>query len=132
VYELLTTIHNATGGLTLIATLIAALTLLITARTSSTGSALALRADLILASLQGLLGIVLVVLGFATRGSGYIAQYWFHYLLGLTAVGVVSVMVARARRAPNNDARRYGGILLGVFVLVLVAFLAGQFRNTLL
>jgi len=121
-YTTLLTIHNATAGLTLLGTLIAGGVLFFTAQTTGTWSALLLRATLILASLQGLLGIIMLVVGqnFA---------YWFHYALGLAAVGAVSVAVARARRAPNNQARRYGGILLGVFVLVLVAFLAGQFRR---
>ncbi len=93
-YDTIRTIHNATGGLTLIATLIAGLTLLVTARTSTSGSGLALRITLILASLQGLLGILMVLFG-------QIWQYWFHYLLGLATIGVVSVVVARARRAPS-------------------------------
>ncbi len=124
-YETLLTLHNATAGLTLLGTLIAAGVLFFTAQTSGTWSALILRATIILASLQALLGIVLLFVGQNWA-------YWFHYALGLAAVGAVSVAVARARRAPNNQARRYGGILLGVFVLVLLAFLAGQFRGAIL
>jgi hypothetical protein len=121
VYAILLTLHNATAGLTLLGTLVAAGVLFFTAQTTGTWSALILRATLIFASLQAVLGILMLVIGqnFA---------YWFHYLLGLIAVGVISAAVARARRAPDREARRYGGILLGVFVLVLVAFLAGQFR----
>ena len=123
-YETLLTLHNATAGLTLLGTLIATGVLFVTAQTTSTWSALLLRATLILASAQALLGIIMLVVGQNWA-------YWFHYALGLAAVGAVSVAVARARRAPNNQARRYGGILLGVFVLVLVAFLAGQFRGAI-
>jgi heme A synthase len=123
-YETLLTLHNATGGLTLIATLVTALVLFFTARTSNTWTALALRITLILASLQGVLGILMVLIG-------QVWEYWFHYALGLITVGVVSAVVARARRAPNTEARRYGGILLGVVVLVLVTFLVGQYRWTI-
>ncbi len=128
-YETLLTLHNATAGLTLLGTLIAAGVLFFTAQTMGTWSALLLRATLILASIQGLLGIIMVLTALVSFGGGYAVQYWFHYALGLAAVGAVSVTIARARRAPNNQARRYGSILLGVFVLVLVAFLAGQFRG---
>ena len=123
-YETLLTLHNAAAGLTLLATLATAAVLFVTAQTTGTWSALLLRATLIFASLQAVLGILMLVIGqnFA---------YWFHYVMGLIAVGVVSAAVARARRAPDREARRYGGILLGVFVLVLVAFLAGQFRTAI-
>jgi hypothetical protein len=127
-YNVILTLHNAFGGLTLLLTLVAAAVLLATGRTSARASALALRGDLISASVQALLGILLFVLGFATRGSAYMANLWLHYLLGLAAVGVVSAMAARARRAPDTEARRYGGIFLGVLILVLITFLIGQFK----
>ncbi len=127
-YNVLVTLHNAFGGLTLLLTLAAAGVLLATGRTTAQGSSLVLRGDLISASIQGLLGILLFVLGFATRGSTYMANLWLHYLLGLAAVGVISVMAARARRSPDSQARRYGGILLGVLLLVLITFLIGQYK----
>lgn len=130
-YGTLLAIHGATAGLTLLATLIAAGVLFFTAQTTSAWSAISLRATLILASLQGALGIIMVLTAWVSFGSGYVLQYWYHYLLGLAAVGAVSVMVARSRRAPDREARRYGSMLAGVFVLVLVAFLAGQYRGAI-
>ncbi len=128
-YETLRTIHNAVGGLTLLLTLVAAATLLLMARTSTPGPALILRGTLVSASLQGLLGITLLILAAVFFGTGYFAGWlWLHILLGLAAVGLVSVVTARARRAPDSEARRYGSMLLGVLVVVLLAFLVGQFR----
>lgn len=129
VYETIRTIHNAVGGLTLLLTLAAAVTLLLGARTSAPGPALVLRSTLVSASLQGLLGITLLILAAVFFGVGYFAGWlWLHILLGLAAVGLVSVTTARTRRAPDSAARRYGSMLLGVFVVVLLAFLLGQFR----
>lgn len=131
-YGLLLTLHNLFGTLTLLLTLIAGGLLLVTARTSSSASSLALRADLISASVQFLIGVLLVIIGIVVGNAGYVGTLWFHYLLGIITVGVVSAVAARARRAPDGDARRYGGILLGVALLVLVTFLVGQFRYTLI
>lgn len=122
-YGLVLTLHNAFAGLTLLLTLVASLVLLFTARTSSTGSALALRADVISASIQGLLGILLIVLN-----TGNLRQMWLHIVFGLISVGVVSAFAGRARRSPDSEARRYGGILLAIAVLVLLTFLIGQIR----
>jgi hypothetical protein len=128
-YELILNIHNTVGSLTLLLTIVTALMLLITARVSTTFPAIALRATLISASLQALLGITLLVM-LLTRSTGYAVSLWLHYALGLTAVALVSVVVARARRSSDSAARRYGGMMLGVVVVVLLAFLAGQFRLT--
>lgn len=128
-YQGIVTIHNIFGGLTLLLTLVAAVMLLATARTTTQGSALVLRGALISASIQGLLGIVMVLYP-VFGGSSQILPFWLHYVLGLAAIGVVSAIAARARRSPDSEARRYGGILLGVFALVLVTFLVGQFRIT--
>lgn len=128
-YSLLLTLHNALGGLTLLLTIAAALVLLFTQRATSSGSALILRADLISASLQFVIGVILLVVSALSIGTGNTARYWFHYLLGIAAVGVVSAVVARARRGGDSQARRYGLIMLGVVVLVLATFLAGQYRN---
>lgn len=130
-YAIIRTIHNAVGGITLLLTLIAAVWLLFTAQAHSAGATLLLRGTHISASVQAALGILLVVLALIVFGGSYVGLYWFHYLLGLAAVGVVSAVTGRARRAPDTDARRYGGMLLGVFLLVLVTFLAGQLRNQL-
>jgi hypothetical protein len=127
-YNVIVTLHNAFGGLTLLLTLVAGGALLATGRTTAQASALALRGDLISASIQGLLGILLFVLGFATRGSAYMGNLWLHYLLGLAAVGLISAMAARARRSPDSQARRYGAIFLGVLLLVLITFLIGQYQ----
>lgn len=126
-YGVVLTLHNAVGGITLLLTLAAAIVLLATARTSG-APALVLRADLISASIQFLLGLVLVVLGFSVRGAGPVAGFWFHYLLGLASVGVISAFAARARRAPDSDARRYGLLFLLALLVVLATFLVGQFR----
>jgi hypothetical protein len=128
VYETIRTIHNAVGGLTLLLTLAAAVTLLLGARSSAPGPALVLRSAFISASLQGVLGIILLILAGVFFPIGYLAGLWLHILLGLAAVGLVSVAIARARRAPDSAARRYGSMLIGVFVVVLLAFLVGQFR----
>ncbi len=126
-YGVLTTLHNAVGGLTVLLTLAAAGMLLVTARTSG-GTALVLRSDLISASMQFLLGVLLIVVGWASFGGGYVATFWLHYLLGVVTVGAVSAVTARARRAPDGAARRYGLALGGVLVLVLLTFLVGQYR----
>ncbi len=127
-YETVRTIHNSVGGLTLLLTVIAAVTLLVAARTSTTGPALALRGTLVAASLQAALGILLLIWAGVAFGLSYLAGLWLHFLLGLTAVGLVSVATARARRALDRDARRYGGMLLAVAVVVVLAYLAGQYR----
>lgn len=127
VYDLLRTLHNAFGGLTLLLTIVAAVLLLATARTTSRGTTLALRADLISASVQFVIGVLLIALGFAVADVAYVAGFWLHYLLGIIAVGVVSVAAARARRAPDAEARRYGLLFLGVLAIVLVTFLVGQY-----
>jgi cytochrome bd-type quinol oxidase subunit 2 len=129
-YNVTLILHNSFGGLTLLLTLVAAVILLATARTTSRGASLALRGSLISASLQFVFGLALVVIGFAMGRSGEITSYWLHYLLGFVAVGVLSAVAARGRRAADQDARRYGSLLLGVFLLVLVTFLVGQFRYT--
>ena len=125
-YNVIRILHNAFGGLTLLLTLVAALLLLVTARTTSQGSALALRGNSISASIQALLGIVMVILGILIGNAAYIGNLWLHYLLGLVSVGVISVFAARARRSPDSEARRFGGILLGVLVLVAITFYLGQ------
>lgn len=125
-YNVIRILHNAFGGLTLLLTLVAALLLLITARTTSQGSALALRGNSISASIQALLGILMVILGIVVGNAAYIANLWLHYLLGIVSVGVISALAARARRSPDSDARRFGGILLGVLVLVALTFYLGQ------
>ncbi len=127
VYRILTTLHNAVGGLTLLLTLAAAGMLFVTARTSG-GTALVLRSDLISASVQFLLGVLLIVVACASFGGGYVATFWLHYLLGVVTVGAVSAVSARARRAPDAAARRYGLMLAAVLVLVLLTFLVGQYR----
>ena len=127
-YGIIVTIHNAVGGITLLLTLAAAGVLLATARTTSSLSSTIVRADTISASIQATLGILLVILGLVLGNAGYIGGLWLHYLLGIAAVGVISVIAGRARRAPDAEARRYGLILLGVLVLVLVTFLIGQFK----
>ena len=130
-YAIIRTIHNAVGGITLLLTLASVATLLFVARTSG-GPGTLLRVNAISASLQALLGIILILLALVAYGGGYAATYWFHYLLGILAVGAVSALTARARRAPDGEARRYGLMLVGVFALVLVTFLVGLFRYTLL
>lgn len=127
VYGVLATIHNAVGGITLLLTLAAAALLLFTARTTSSGSALVLRVDSISASLQGALGILLVITGLIIGNTSYIVAFWYHYVMGFAAVGLVSVMAARARRAPDSAARRYGFMFVGVLAVVLITFLIGQF-----
>ncbi|MBA3947921.1 MAG: hypothetical protein H0X37_25645 [Herpetosiphonaceae bacterium] len=124
-YNIIKAVHNAVGGLTLLLTIAATVLLLTTRRTSSGSSAIILRADLISGSLQFVLGLLLVVISFIT-GIGYGAQLWVHYLLGIASVGLISVLVARARRAPDSEARRYGLLLLAVAVLVLITFTVGQ------
>ncbi len=124
-YNIIRVAHNAVGGITLLLTIVATVLLLTTRRTSSGSSLIALRADLISASLQFVLGLLLVVISFIT-GIGYGAHLWVHYLLGIASVGVISVLVARARRAPDNEARRYGLLLLAVAVLVFITFTVGQ------
>ncbi len=126
-YGILTGIHNGVGSLTLLLTLVAAGMLLFMARTGGP-TALVLRADLISASVQFLLGVVLIVVAWVSFGAGYVGGFWLHYLLGIVAVGVVSAVTARARRAPDSAARRYGLTLLGVVALVLLTFLVGQYQ----
>jgi hypothetical protein len=127
-YGIVVTVHNAVGGITLLLTLAAAAVLLATARTTSTLSSGVVRANMISASLQATLGILMVILGLIMGSAGYIGSLWLHYLLGIASVGVISAIAGRAQRAPDAEARRYGGILLGVLVLVLVTFLVGQFK----
>lgn len=127
-YNVIRILHNAFGGLTLLLTLVAALLLLITARTTSQGSALALRGNSISASIQAVLGILMVILGVVIGNAAYIGNLWLHYLLGIVSVGVISAFAARARRSPDSDARRFGGILLGVLVLVAITFYLGQMK----
>lgn len=129
VYDVLTTLHNAVGGLTLLLTIAAAAMLLITARTTSSGTALVLRADLIVASLQFVIGALLVVLGFVIGNAAFVLGFWYHYLLGIITVGLISTMAGRARRAPDSEARRYGLFFVGVLVVVLITFLVGQFMR---
>ena len=125
-YNIIKAVHNAVGGLTLLLTIAATVLLLTTRRTSSGSTGLVLRADLVSASLQFVLGALLVVVGLSVGNTGYIGGLWVHYLFGIASVGVVSTLVARARRAPDSEARRYGMLMLGVVVLVLLTFLIGQ------
>lgn len=127
-YEIIVTIHNAVGGITLLLTLAAAGVLLATARTTTSLSSTIVRADTISASIQATLGILLVILGLVIFDAATMGRLWLHYLLGIITVGVISVIAARARRAPDAEARRYGLILLGVLALVLVTFLVGQYQ----
>jgi|GEM_PF-4256670 len=128
-YAILTTIHNAVGGITLLLTIASAVLLLATGRTGGTNT-LVLRSTLLAASIQFLLGLLLVILGLVVFNVGYVGAYWLHYLLGIVSVGLISVAVARGRRAPDSEARRYGGMLLGVLVVVLITFLVGQYGRT--
>jgi hypothetical protein len=132
IYTIIMRIHNLVGSLTLLLVLIAAVMLLVVARTQTGGSAIVLRGALISASIQFLLGVTMVIIALVAFGAAYAATFWFHYLLGIASVGVVSAVTARARRAPDRDARRYGLMMLGVVALVLVTFLVGQFRYTLI
>jgi hypothetical protein len=125
-YGVIVTLHNAFGGLTLLLTIAATIVLLATARTTSTASSLILRADLISASIQFVLGLLLVLLGFAVLGAGAVLGFWFHYLLGIASVGVISAFVARARRSPDSEARRYGLLFLIALVVVGITFAVGQ------
>lgn len=125
-YGVIVTLHNAFAGLTLLLTLVAAVLLLATSRTTSTASSLVLRADLISASVQFVFGLLLVILGFSVLGSGPVLGFWYHYLLGIVSVGIISVLVARARRAPDSEARRYGLLFLGTLLLVGITFYIGQ------
>ena len=127
-YDTVRTIHNSVGGLTLLLTLVAAVTLLVAARTATTGPALVLRGTLVAASLQGALGILLLIWAAVAFGIAYLGGLWIHFLLGLASVGLVSAVSGRACRAPDRDARRYGGMLLGIVVVVLLAYLAGQYK----
>ena len=127
-YGIIVTIHNAVGGITLLLTIAAAAVLLATGRTTSQLSSTIVRADLISASIQFVLGLLLVIMAFVLGNASYIGGMWLHFLLGIAAVGVISMMAARARRAPTLEARRYGLIFVGILVLVLVTFLVGQFR----
>ena len=126
-YNLITNVHNLVGSLTLLLTITAGAMLLWTARTTG-GSGLVLRANLASASLQGLLGVVLVILGVTLGNGGYLAGLWLHFLLGIVTVALVSAMAGRARRAPDAEARRYGALLLALVVVVLITFLVGQFQ----
>lgn len=126
VYGVLVTLHNAFAGLTLLLTLVAAVLLLVTSRTTSRASSLVLRADLISASLQFVFGLLLVVVGLVVIGAASVLAFWYHYLLGIIAVGVISALVARGRRAPDTEARRYGLLFLAALLLVGVTFYIGQ------
>lgn len=126
VYDIIRTVHNAVGGITLLLTIASAIVLLATARTTSQVSSTVVRANHISAALQGLLGVILIVLGLVIGIAT--ASLWLHYILGIAAVGVISVFAARAHRAPDAEARRFGLIFLGIVVLVLVTFLIGQFN----
>jgi hypothetical protein len=131
-YGTIMTLHNIVGTLALLLSLIAGGILLATARTGGSASGWMLRGALWSVSLQFVLGLAMVLVAIFTISVQYAAQYWFHYLLGFVTVGVVSAVAARARRAPDSAARRYGGIMIGVAALVLVTFLVGQFRWTLI
>lgn len=125
-YQALKGIHNLVGILTLLAALAAAAILLATASTQRGRTPLALRVSTIVASLQGLLGIVLIVIALLAFGAGYVGTFWFHYLLGLVSVALVSVVAARARRAPDSSARTYGGLLIGIVVVIALAYWVGM------
>jgi hypothetical protein len=127
-YSVTLILHNSFAGLTLLLTLVAAVILLTTSRTTSSAASIALRGSLISASLQFVFGLALVVIGFGLGNTAYVTGFWLHYLLGFITVGVLSAVAARGRRAADQDARRYGSLLLGVFLLVLVTFLVGQFH----
>jgi len=128
-YQALKGIHNLVGVVTLLAALVAGIVLLATARTQAGRTPLALRAAVLSASLQGLLGILLIVIALVAFGVGYVGTFWLHYLLGLAAVGLVSVLTGQARRAPDSAARRYGGALLGVVVVVAIAYWVGMTQS---
>jgi hypothetical protein len=127
-YQAIQGIHNLVGLITIGLTIAAAYILLGTGRTSSNGAGRVLRFDAISASVQALLGIVLVVIGWLVNGAGYIASFWLHYLLGIVAVGVISVAAARGRRAPDSAARTYGIMFLVGLVLVAVTWYIGFFQ----
>lgn len=129
-YQAITGIHNLVGIITLLTTLVAG-GLLLARRSTAGSSAVALRSALISASTQGTLGLLLVILGLVSRGLGYVGTFWFHYLLGLITVGVVSAFAGRARRASDREAGRYGGILLGIVVLVAITYYVGFVRTTI-
>lgn len=128
-YQALKGIHNLVGGVTLLATLVAGGILLATARTTGGRTPLALRAAILSASLQGLLGILLIVIALVAFGAGYVVSFWPHYVLGLASVALVSVLTGQARRAPDSAARRYGGALLGVAVVVVIAYWIGMTQS---
>ena len=91
-YNVIKAVHNAVGGLTLLLTIAAMVLLLTTRRTSSGSTGLVLRADLVSASLQFVLGALLVVVGLSVGNTGYIGGLWVHYLFGIASVGVVSTL----------------------------------------
>lgn len=127
-YQAVQGIHNLVGIITIGLTIAAAYILLGTGRTTSTGAARVLRFDAISASVQALLGIVLVGIGWVLNGAGYIATFWLHYLLGIVAVGVISAAAARGRRAPDSAARTYGIVFLAGLLLVAVTWYVGFFQ----
>jgi hypothetical protein len=124
-YQALKGIHNLVGILALLAALITAVIMLATSSTQRGSTPLALRVSSIIASLQGLLGIVLIVLALVAFGFAYVGTFWFHYLLGLVSVALISIVAARARRAPDGAARTFGGLLLGVVVVVAITYWVG-------
>ena len=73
-YVLVREIHNGVGSLTLLLTLVAAVTLLATARATSGWPAMSLRASFLSASAQGVLGILLIILGILLGNAGYIGN----------------------------------------------------------
>ena len=127
-YGIIVTTHNTVGTLTLLMTIAVAIVLVATARTTSSLSSTLLRTYVLIASIQFVLGLILVIMGLVLGNAAYIGGLWFHFLFGIATVGVVTVMAARARRAPDSEARRYGLIFAGLVVLVLVTYLVGQLK----
>lgn len=130
-YAAVSGIHNLVGMLTLLSALVAGALLLARNSTTGGGAPLALRIALICASIQGTLGILLILLALASRGVGYVGTFWFHYLLGLVSVALVSSLAGRARRAPDSDARRFGLFFLVVVLIVAVTYYVGITRASL-
>ncbi len=128
-YQALKGIHNLVGGLALLAVLVAAVILLVTARTQGGSTPLVLRVAMIVASLQGLLGILLIVTALLAFNAAYVGTFWFHYVLGIVSVGLVSAVTARARRAPDSAARTYGGLLIGIVLLVAFTYWIGMTQS---
>jgi hypothetical protein len=128
-YQALKGIHNLVGGLSLLAALVAAAILLVTARTQGGSTPLALRVSMIIASLQGLLGILLIVIALIAFNAAYVGTFWFHYLLGIVSVGLVSAVAGRASRAPDSAARTYGGLLIGIVILIAFTYWIGMTQS---